>query len=58
MKVIFNKSYDAEGLADIERDVMESFDEKFNDIMKSVPQDPETGFHKGTFEVTITWKPN
>lgn len=56
-KVIFHKEYDAESLCDVERDVIESFDERFNAAMIPVPQDPETGFCEGTFIVTIEWKP-
>lgn len=55
-KVVFKKDYDGESLYDVERDVMESFDENYNPIVKDIPQD-QYGIQKGTFTVTITWNP-
>lgn len=53
---IFKKEYDAESLSDLERDIYVAFDERYNDAMIGVPQDESTGFHEGTFIVTIEWK--
>lgn len=50
----FEKLYDGESIYDVQRDVIESFDAKFNPIVKDIPQD-EHGFQLGTFRVTIEW---
>lgn len=50
----FEKEYDGESIYDVQRDVIESFDAKFNPIVKDIPQD-EYGFQLGTFRVTIEW---
>ena len=53
---IFSKQYDGESIVDLNRDVSEAFDERFNNIVRSVPKD-EYCIHQGTFTVTITWSP-
>jgi hypothetical protein len=53
-KIIFEKQYDGEEIADAQRDVMESFDERFNELAKDIPQD-DLGFQKGIFTITINW---
>lgn len=53
--IIFDKSYDGENLADVSRDVMESFSPSFNDKVKIIPSD-SYGFAKGTFKVKVTWE--
>lgn len=55
-KLIFQNSYSSEALSDVERDIMESLDPRFNDVMKDIPQD-QYGLHSGEFEITIKWKP-
>ena len=50
----FEKLYDGESIYDVQRDVIESFDARFNPMIKDVPQD-EYGFQLGTFRVTIEW---
>lgn len=42
---------------DIQRDVHEAFDSRFNPLAEQIPQD-EFGFQEGTFTVTITWSPD
>lgn len=54
-RVIFKKSYDAESLCDIERDMSECFDPTYNIDVADIPKD-EYGFDEGTFEVIVTWK--
>ncbi len=54
---IFKKEYDGESLYDIQRDVHEAFDSRFNPLAEQIPQD-EYGFQQGTFTVTITWSPD
>lgn len=56
MKMIFTKDYDGESRIDLSGDVYESFDSRFNECIKEIPQD-EYGFLQGTFSVSITWKP-
>ncbi len=53
--VIFKKTYDAESLCDVERDISECFDPAYNMDMVDIPKD-EYGFEEGSFEVKITWK--
>lgn len=52
--ILFKKEYDGESIHDLSRDIMESFDSRFNPEIKSVPQD-ENGFQTGTFIVTVQW---
>lgn len=52
---IFKKEYDSESLYDLGRDIHEVFDERFNKIVKQIPLE-ESGFHQGTFTVSISWK--
>lgn len=54
---IFKKDYDGESLYDMQRDVHEAFDSRFNPLAAQIPQD-EFGFQEGTFTVTITWTPD
>lgn len=51
---IFEKEYDGESLYDVQIDVIESFDGRFNPLAKNIPQD-EHGFQIGKFKVTIEW---
>ena len=53
---IFDKVYDYESLYDLGEDVEDSLDERFNEIVKSLPKD-EYDFIRGSFHVTITWLP-
>ena len=41
--IIFDKTYSAEELCDIERDVIESFDPMFNPVVKAIPVDDDLG---------------
>jgi hypothetical protein len=52
--IILEKQYDGESLYDIERDIAEVFDERFNPEISAIPTDMY-GFQTGTFTVTITW---
>lgn len=51
---IFEKKYSAEELSDLSRDIHESFDERFNAVVSSIPKD-QYGFQEGTFTVQIIW---
>jgi hypothetical protein len=51
---LFGKAYSGEELVDVERDIIESFDPRFNLLAKVIPQD-EHGFPEGSFTVTIEW---
>ncbi len=51
---IFEKEYDGESIYDVQRDVIEAFDGRFNPMVKDIPQD-EYGFQLGTFTVKIEW---
>ena len=51
---IFEKEYDGESIYDVQRDVIEAFDARFNPMVTNIPQD-EHGFHLGTFTVKIEW---
>lgn len=51
---VFEKEYDGESLYDLDRDIAEAIDERFNPTVKNIPQD-EHGFQLGTFKVTVTW---
>jgi hypothetical protein len=53
--IVFKKTYDGESIYDLERDIAESIDERFNDLMSDLPTD-ENGFTKGKFKVTIEWE--
>jgi hypothetical protein len=54
MSVIFDKTYDGETIADVQRDLIESFDPRFNPKAKDIPVD-EYGFQKGRFKITVEW---
>lgn len=51
---IFEKEYDGESIYDVQRDVIEAFDARFNPMVKDIPQD-EYGFQLGKFTVKIEW---
>lgn len=51
---IFEKEYDGESLYDVQRDVIEAFDARFNPNVEDIPQD-KYGFQRGTFTVKIEW---
>ena len=51
--IIFEKKYDGESIYDAQRDIEESFDERFNPLAKNIPLD-EYGIQLGTFTITIT----
>jgi len=53
-ETIFEKEYDGESICDVQRDIIEAFDSKFNPLVKDIPQD-EYGFQKGIFKVKIEW---
>jgi len=55
MITVYEKVYDGESLYDLERDIAESFDPRYNPIVESIPQDKH-GIQLGEFTVTITWK--
>lgn len=55
MKTVFNKTYSAEELCDVDRDICEAFSD--NPVVDELPTD-EHGFQQGTFNVTITWVPD
>lgn len=53
MKTVFEKTYSAEELADVDRDICEAWD---NPAVADIPTD-EHGFQEGSFKVTIVWMP-
>lgn len=55
-KTLLKKIYSSEELSDLGRDVDEAFRPDFTPAAADIPKD-EHGFHKGTFEVSIVWKP-
>lgn len=55
---VFSKSYDGESIVDMGRDISEACDERFNPIVKTIPEMPGfPGFWDGKFTVTIIWEP-
>lgn len=56
MKTIFHKEYDGESIADVERDVLESFDVRFNPEAEVITLD-ENYIPEGRFIVTVQWSP-
>lgn len=56
IRVLLDKTYSAEELCDVGRDVHEAFDERFTPAAAGIPKD-EYGFDQGTFKVTIVWSP-
>jgi hypothetical protein len=56
MKIlIYEQDYTKESLADVERDVREAFDLRFNEVLELLPVDGD-GFLEGVFTVTINWE--
>lgn len=53
-KIVFHRNYDGESIVDLNRDIFECFDPKFNDSMIGIPVD-EHGFMKGKFRVNVFW---
>jgi hypothetical protein len=53
---IFFKEYSSEELCDLERDMSEAFDPRFNPKNITQLETDEHGFHKGTFRVSIVWR--
>jgi hypothetical protein len=51
---IFKKDYDGESLYDLERDLIECFDERYNEDVKNIPFN-EDGLLEGMFTVTVKW---
>lgn len=47
---IFSKEYDSESVCDVQRDVLEAFDVRFNDSLEDIPR-------CGKFSVIISWHP-
>jgi hypothetical protein len=54
--IIFEKVYDGESICDIDRDVSEAFDQRYNPVLKDIPDGPY--FPNGTFTILITWSPD
>ena len=54
--MILEKTYDGESIVDVQRDVLEMFDEEFDPRIETIPRD-EYNFMKGTFKVTVEWIP-
>lgn len=54
-KIIFQQSYDGESLYDLERDMSEAVDPKYNPLVKYIPTDE--GIPQGIFRVIIEWVP-
>ena len=52
---LFKKSYDAEGLYDLERDISEALNGQYNIAMEVLPTNDQ-GFTRGSFEVTVVWR--
>lgn len=57
MKSIFDKLYDGESICDVQRDITECFDERYNPLTSDIPVD-EHGFQTGTFRIQVTWVPD
>ena len=57
MTVLFKKEYDGESIVDIDRDVSECFDTRFNPAAAQIPQDKH-GIQQGKFTVQISWEPD
>jgi hypothetical protein len=54
--IILDKQYDGESIVDLNRDVSEMLDEKFDPRIKTIPRD-KYGFMQGTFKLTVEWVP-
>lgn len=56
---VFRKRYDGESIVDLSRDISECLDERFNEVVKDIPEMPDSpGFWDGEFVVTVKWVPN
>lgn len=55
-KVIFDKSYNKHNLCDMDRDITEAFDPRFNSDVLSIPTDEDEMF-EGIIRFTIEWFP-
>lgn len=55
-RVLLDKTYDGESIADIDRDVYEAFDGDYTPNAKDIPMD-ENNIPQGVFTVCITWSP-
>ncbi|MEG0063076.1 MAG: hypothetical protein RR740_00585 [Pseudomonas sp.] len=55
--LIFKKEYGGEDINDLERDVSEALDSRYNPSAERITQD-EHGFVEGKLVVTITWVPD
>ena len=53
--ILFQKEYDGESIADLERDIYECLDGNFNAIVYAISKD-EYGIQNGTFKVTVEWE--
>lgn len=53
---IFRQEYDGEGLADIERDLWEAFDPRFNEKANAIIDD-DHHIPRGTFILTLEYVP-
>lgn len=54
--ILFSKEYDGESVGqDVIRDLSEALTEKYNPLMKHVPEDDE-GFMEGKFTITVSWE--
>lgn len=51
---IFRKEYDGESLYDLNRDITECFDPRFNELVENIPDGD--AFLCEEFEVIVIWK--
>ena len=52
--IIFKEKYYGESLFDVQRDIIECFDARFNPVVDGIPADKH-GFALGVFKVTVDW---
>lgn len=55
--VIHSKVYDGESIVDLERDISEMFDDRFNPVILNIPYN-KWHIMKGKFKVTVQWSDN
>jgi hypothetical protein len=55
--ILFSQTYCVESLNDLQRDIVESLDPRFNDTVNYLPEG-EHGLIPGTFKVTMEWTPD